>query len=475
MGINLDNVVPRRRRRLIRIVVPLLLALSASLATTVPLLACDIGIQPSSASGVAGDTVTFAVTMNQTHRSCLVPIDETQFSVSGVSIVSQTPWTQTSSMSFETQLTVTLDAPGEGRVEVVRVCAKGGDRVAAVVSILPREAVTPSASGGVVEEEQATEDDAQGLVVAEQEPVTGEPTGGPADPANPAAIITVPSSAATAAATAPTWQQSLWETLTLPYIIVLLSLMVTGTFFLARGNRKARPFAMLIALGFLGFYVGGCPCAIGGMLNVFAHFGDVAGYMTAYVQFGAVVLVTLLFGRVFCGWACPMGATQFFLFRKEQGKKNRWREIPREQDRILRLMKYLVLVILVVLSVLAGRPVFEDIDPFRALFNLDFRWGVPLAFLIVLVGVSLVIGFPFCKYLCPLGAFLSLIQPLSLFKLRFSSSCTNCKACSNVACDYGAIEPGGSGPTINQRECVRCGECLSRCPCNAIVFTARGK
>ena len=471
MAMNLSNRVTRRHRRLIRIVVPLLLALSASLATTVPLLACDIGIQPSSASGVAGDTVTFAVTMNQTHRSCLVPIDETQFSVSGVSIVSQTPWTQTSSMSFETQLTVTLDAPGEGRVEVVRVCSKGGDRVCAVVSILPREAVTPPAPGDAAEGDQVVADEAQQTVDPEPEVVTGEPA---AEPAQPAVLVTVPSPAVVAPAT-PTWAESLWATLSLPYIIVLLSLLVAGTFFLARGHRRARPFAMLIALGFLGFYVGGCPCAIGGMLNVFAHFGDVAGYTTAYVQFGAVVLVTLLFGRVFCGWACPMGATQFFLFRKEQGKKYRWREIPREQDRILRLMKYLVLVILVVLSVLAGRPVFEDIDPFRALFNLDFRWGVPLAFLIVLVGVSLFSGFPFCKYLCPLGAFLSLIQPLSLFKLRFSSSCTNCKACSNVACDYGAIESSETGPRINQRECVRCGECLSRCPCNAIVFTARGK
>jgi NAD-dependent dihydropyrimidine dehydrogenase PreA subunit len=471
MAMNLSNRVTRRHRRLIRIVVPLLLALSASLATAAPLLACDIGIQPSSASGAVGDSVTFAVTMNQTHRSCLVPIEDTQFSLAGVTLVSETPWTQTSTMSYQKEITVSLDAPGEGRVEVVRECSKGGDRIAATISILPGEAVAPPADVESVVADPVTDDERQ-PPVTETEAVSDEPESAQA---LPAAIVTIPPTADPASSAASAWLESLWETLTLPYIIVLLALMVAGTFFLARGYRRARPFAMLIALGFLGFYVGGCPCAIGGMLNVFAHFGDVAGYMTAYVQFGAVVLVTLLFGRVFCGWACPMGATQFFLFRKEQGRKNRWREIPREQDRILRLMKYLVLVILVVLSVLAGRPVFEDIDPFRALFNLDFRWGVPLVFLIVLVGVSLVIGFPFCKYLCPLGAFLSLLQPLSLFKLRFSASCTNCKLCSNVACDYGAIESSETGPRINQRECVRCGECVSRCPGNAITFTARGK
>ena len=462
MATNLNRSVLHHRVRFFRVIVPLLLALSASLATAAPLLACDIGIQPSSASGVVGDTVTFTVTMNQTHRSCLVPIEDTQFNLSGVTLISETPWAHTSSMSYQKQITVSLDAPGEGRGEVVRVCSKGGDRVSAVVSILPGEAISPPPSG------DAVEDDAQQIVAA-PEVVTGEPTG---EPAQPAALVVLPSPAV-ADPTTPTWTESLWETLTLPYIIVLLSLLVAGTFFLSRGYRKARPFAMLIAVGFLGFYIGGCPCPIGALQNVFIYFDDVAGHMTAYVQFGALVIMTLLFGRVFCGWACPMGATQFFLFRKEQGKKHRWRDIPREQHNILRWMKYGVLVILIVLVVLSGRPVFEDIDPFRALFNLDFRWGVPLVFLVVLVAVSLVIGFPFCKYLCPLGAFLGLLQPLSLFKLRFSNSCTNCKACSNVACDYGAIEPGESGPTINQRECVRCGECLSRCPGDVIVFTAR--
>ncbi len=289
--------------------------------------------------------------------------------------------------------------------------------------------------------------------------------------AAPAAGL-APAAVVPAAPASPGWLDSLSQSVRQPQIVVLLSLLIAGTFFLAKGYRRARPFAMLVAVGFLGFYVGGCPCPVGSLQNTVLYLGDVAGHVTAYVQLGAVMVVTLLFGRVFCGWGCPLGATQFFLFRKERSGKNRWLEIPRGQHNVLRLAKYGVLLALVGLVIVTGQPVFEQVDPFRVLFNLDFRWGLPLVFLIALVVASVVIGFPFCKYLCPLGAFLGLLQRLSIFKLRFSGSCTNCNLCSSVSCDYGAIEPGTMHPTINQMECVRCGECASRCPHGAISLSA---
>ena len=450
------HTTQRPRRSVARLAVAALLALSALIVTAVPILACDIGISPSSASGTVGDTVTVTVTFRQTHRVCLVPVEDTQILLSGMELVSESAWSKVSTMAYQKELTVKLLTPGDGRVEVARVCPNGGDRTVATIAIEPAAMPGAPASGAPAEVEAP--------LVA---PITDVPASAQQEAA---AVVILPAPATSGASS---WTQSLWQTLTLPYIIVLLSLMVAGTFFLAMGYRRARPFAMLIAVGFLGFYVGGCPCPIGALQNVFIYAGDIAGHMTPYVQLGAVVVATLLFGRVFCGWACPMGATQFFLFRREHGKKNHRPEIPREYHNILRWSKYAVLGILIALVILTGQPIFQDIDPFRALFNLDFRWGVPLAFLIVVLAASLIIGFPFCKYACPLGAFLGLLQPLSLFKIRFNSSCTNCKMCSNVACDYGAIEPGETCPTINQRECVRCGECLSRCPSGAISFTAK--
>jgi NAD-dependent dihydropyrimidine dehydrogenase PreA subunit len=442
----------RTSRRLLLAVVSALVAVSVLAA---PVLACDISIEPSKASGLVGETLDFTISVHLEHRNCLVPIDDTQIRLTGMQLVSETGWKQIASMTYENELSVTLTAEGKGTLEVVRVCPKGGGEAVAVVTIGP-------AAGVSTQDEEETPP-----VVPVVPAADGSALPGTADEGEEAEAVTP-----AAAPAGPTVGAALADTLAQPYIIALLALMVGGTFALARGYRRARPFAMLIAVGFLGFYIGGCPCPVGSLQNSIIYLEDIAGHMPIYVQFVAVVLFTLLFGRVFCGWGCPLGATQFFMFRKEAGKKNRWLEIPREQHNVLRWMKYGVLAALIGLVILTGRPVFEEVDPFRVLFNLDFRFGVPLVFLVVLLAVSIVIGFPFCKYLCPLGAFLGLLQPLSLFKIRFGSSCTNCKTCHTVACDYGAIEPGEKCPTVNQRECVRCGECLSRCPCGAISFTA---
>ncbi len=452
----------RSNRSSVRLLFSILIAVVALGALAAPVLACDISVEPSTASGEVGDTLTFTVTVAEDHRTCIVPIGDTQIYLTGMEIVSQTPWERVADGVDEKQVTVRLLQAGEGSIQVVRDCAKGGGDVTVSVSIEPSGAVaSPSAPW-----ESGDANTVSAAPPADEAVPPADDVGAPAGEAGEEASVPP------AAPADPTFGEALFEALTQPYVIVLLALMIAGTFALARGYRRARPFAMLISFGFLGFYIGGCPCPVGALQNAFIWLGDVTGHMIVYVQFAAVVLAALIVGRVFCGWACPMGATQYFLFRKETGKKARRFEISRERHNVLRWMKYGVLVVLIGLVLLTRQPVFEEIDPFKALFNLDFSLGVPLLFLVVLLMGSIVIGFPWCKYVCPLGAFLGLFQRFSIFKIRFSDACTNCGVCSTVSCDYMAIEPGDPCPTVNQMECVRCGECLSRCPCNAISFTA---
>ncbi len=453
----------RNKRSYAWLLSSILIAVVALGALAAPVLACDISIEPSAASGKVGDTLTFTVTVAETHRTCSVPIGDTQVYLTNMELVSETSWQQIADGANQKQVTVRLLEAGEGSIRVLRQCPKGGGDVTVFVTIEPSGAVASPPAAGEPDVEEAV------------------PAAPPADEADPPADdVDAPAgedgeeaSVLPAGPTVPTFGEALAEALRQPYVIALLALMIAGTLALARGYRRARPFAMLISLGFLGFYVGGCPCPVGALQHVFIWLGDVTSHMVAYVQFAAVVLAALIVGRVFCGWACPMGATQYFLYRKESGKKARRFEISREQHNVLRWLKYVVLVVLIGLVLLTRQPVFEEIDPFKALFNLDFSLGIPLLFLVVLLAVSIVIGFPWCKYVCPLGAFLGLFQRFSVFKIRFSDACTNCGVCHTVACDYMAIEPGDPCPTVNQMECVRCGECLARCPFNAISFTAK--
>ncbi len=78
---------------------------------------------------------------------------------------------------------------------------------------------------------------------------------------------------------------------------------------------------------------------------------------------------------------------------------------------------------------------------------------------------------PFCKYICPLGAFYSLFQKISFLKLEFyKDSCIECGACVKI-CKM-QVNPTKQP---NSLECIRCGECVSICPKGALKFCALSK
>ena len=88
----------------------------------------------------------------------------------------------------------------------------------------------------------------------------------------------------------------------------------------------------------------------------------------------------------------------------------------------------------------------------------------------ILLGVVVLSVFfyrPFCKWLCPLGAFYGLCNKVSVYRLEVDQSkCTSCGACSRVCqMDVEAFR------TPNHAECIRCGDCVAACPHQAITKT----
>lgn len=91
-----------------------------------------------------------------------------------------------------------------------------------------------------------------------------------------------------------------------------------------------------------------------------------------------------------------------------------------------------------------------------------WKFGILLAVIVL----SVLFYRPFCKWLCPLGAFYTLLNKVSLFQMKVDKNkCVSCGKCAR-ACKMDVDVT----KTPNHTECIRCGMCIRACPTNAVCF-----
>ncbi len=91
--------------------------------------------------------------------------------------------------------------------------------------------------------------------------------------------------------------------------------------------------------------------------------------------------------------------------------------------------------------------------------------------LVITIILSIMIYRPFCKYICPLGAFYSVFNKVSVFRYRVDKEkCVHCGKCRNI-CQM-EVDPTENP---NSAECIRCGRCKKICPTQAIRCGFAGK
>ena len=219
--------------------------------------------------------------------------------------------------------------------------------------------------------------------------------------------------------------------------------------------------------------------------------------------------LTVLFGRFFCGWICPLGTLI-------DGSRRLVERSGASRERDGRRFKYYLLIFLLAAS-LFGLPLAGYLDPFSILvrgltfavhpaldhaatsfFTLTYQhgpawlnivtepvyavlkeyvlpfaakvYGLSVVSLLVLIAV-LGLGFFgrrfFCRALCPLGALLALFSRYSLFRLTGGSpECAGCRQCRTV-CRMAAIDDERN---IAAAECILCLDCLPSCPKSLIHY-----
>ncbi|MBN1524068.1 MAG: 4Fe-4S binding protein [Spirochaetales bacterium] len=194
--------------------------------------------------------------------------------------------------------------------------------------------------------------------------------------------------------------------------------------------------------------------------------------MVNIITFSSLLLVTVLFGGVFCGWLCPLGSFQEWigkLGKKVLGKKFD-RLVPRWLDRFSRFLRYGVLALIIITTTQFVTLTFSAYDPFYALFHTITGSALPSA--VAILGVTAIASFfvsrPWCRWFCPLGAVIGLVQKLSPWKIRTNQGCNECGICS-AKCPVNIKIQGQK--TITDSRCIKCGECVTACKKNGIALS----
>ena len=226
-----------------------------------------------------------------------------------------------------------------------------------------------------------------------------------------------------------------------------------------------------------------CPAASGACpIGAFQAVAGSSKFRFSYYISGFLILLGVLLGRLICGFLCPFGWFQELLHRIPT------RKLSTKKLRPLTYLKYVILLVMVVLlpafavnDVGMGDPFFckylcpqgvlEGAIPLalvnsgiRAALGKLFNWK--LCILLAVTALSILFYRPFCKWLCPLGAFYALFNKVSLLQMKVdANACISCGKCAR-ACGMDVDVT----KTPDHAECIRCGKCVLAWPTGAVHF-----
>ena len=236
-----------------------------------------------------------------------------------------------------------------------------------------------------------------------------------------------------------------------------------------RKSVRLKYVTLVAAVFYLGFY----KSQLISIVNVFGLMGGnlpIFRYNLAWYLLAAITVVsTVLWGRVYCGRVCAFGA---FTQLVDAIVPARWQvKIPRAIERRASWIKYGILTSVVTYFVVTKDPlIYPYVEPFW-MFGLHLRTPILLTLLGTLLLTTVFVRNAYCRFLCPLGAFLGIISNLTVFRIKRWSECSTCRICEKT-CEWGAIR----GPKIVMTECVRCDDCerlyddTKKCPHHLILI-----
>ncbi|MCF0245278.1 MAG: 4Fe-4S binding protein [Ileibacterium sp.] len=244
-----------------------------------------------------------------------------------------------------------------------------------------------------------------------------------------------------------------------------------GTIYTGEGKKMCVP----------GLNCYSCPGATGSCpIGSFQAVVGSSKFKFSYYVTGILILFGVTLGRFICGFLCPFGWFQDLLHKIPTKK------LSTKKLKFLTYIKYIVLVVVVCMlpaffkndvgiaspyfcKYICPQGILEGAIPL-ALSNPSIPSTLGTLFmskaviLTIIVILAILFYRPFCKWICPLGAFYALFNKISFYQYHVDKSkCVSCGKCSK-ACKMDVDITKNTASA----ECIRCGECKRVCPTQAI-------
>ena len=173
--------------------------------------------------------------------------------------------------------------------------------------------------------------------------------------------------------------------------------------------------------------------------------------------FGGSLLLSIYFGRFYCGYICPINTGMELIDNNAEKKKRKRKPVPMAFKKSVVIFRYGILAL------------------FLGTMIIVFKTGkkLPVMPLLFALGIIITVFYKpefWHRYLCPYGTLLSIFSRFNKKShMVYDESCIRCGKCVGVCpADAFIWEDKKEYPIIIKNECLQCNKCVEVCPTNSI-------
>jgi polyferredoxin len=242
--------------------------------------------------------------------------------------------------------------------------------------------------------------------------------------------------------------------------IILISVGLLSAILIRKQKLNNKLKIILLSSSFIfgGIILGGVPNVVLVFQHIFADIVVPNLWLLLLVRILIFLGLTLVFGRIFCGYVCPLGAVQELASMIRFKPKLDYNRKSQKRKNILRWIFFGLYAIFSMVWGLEATLFMNPINGFLILWT-PLSFVIIMAFIpmVIIIFVSIFMYRPYCRYFCPFGALACLLGRVSPLKIRRTTACLECRICEKICPTLEGFEYSTKG------ECYLCNRCIDFC------------